>query len=104
LAIGLRLEVDVICPACQNADEHQLAAEGGGVTKQLALDLRLKEVPGRFHWERRSAKSLRNRALEATSSLPRENDEGTMDAKREPWETYFAVHKNCKHCRHFGTE
>ncbi|MHB1262115.1 MAG: hypothetical protein ACYC2H_10430 [Thermoplasmatota archaeon] len=100
LAVDFRIDLDIICARCQNPDERKLAKEGEGVTKQLALDLKLPEVPPRFHWERPRAAALRTKALKVFDGLPRTDDAGTMDRERLPWE-YSAVHKDCKHCRHF---
>lgn len=104
LAVDLRIELEVICSKCQNSDEQRLAIESEGVTKQLAQDLRFTEVPPRYFWERPRAAGLRKQALEVIDGMPRVDDSGTMDREQQPWQAYWAVHKDCKHCRHFGVD
>ena len=99
LAVDFRIDLEIICALCQNPNERTLAKEGGGVTKQLALERGLAEIPPRFHWERPRAGALRARALEVFGGLPRTDDSGTMDRQRLPWE-YGVVHRDCKYCRH----
>ncbi len=99
LAVDFRIDLDIICIRCQNPNERELAKEGEGITKQLALERGVSEVPPRFHWERPRAASLRTKALKVFDGLPRTDDAGTMDRERLLW--LSAVHKDCKYCRHF---
>lgn len=100
LAVDFQIDLTILCALCQKPNERTLAREGEGITKQLALERMLKDVPPRFHWERPRAASLRARALKVFDGLPRTDDAGTMDRQRLPWDL-FPLHANCKYCRHF---